>query len=84
MFKQKIVVCIKRHSNDKSAYFYTTSHSKETVQNHCRELFLMNSNYHDPLLLDEEIGNQLVLYPDYTPISQPTSVDLDVYTNFLG
>ncbi len=78
-----IVVCIKRHSADNGGYCYTTSNTKEVIEKHCRELLLMNTNYSTPMLMDEEIGNQLVLFPNYMPTSQASSVDINVYLNAL-
>ena len=69
MFTQSQVVCIKRDSSDPQGYYYVTTNPCDVIEHHCRELLLMNTHYHTPMLMHEDIANQLVLYPNYLPVN---------------
>lgn len=79
---QSIVVCIKRDSSDPVGYFYITTNPRSVIEHHCRELLLMNTQYHAPMLAHEDVAHQLVLYPNYLPVGSQAA-NLTLYLNEL-
>ena len=79
-----VIVNIKSGEFD-SGYYYATSNPKEVITLHCRELMYLNNQYqvsHLLMLEQENIGNQLILYPGYMEI-KPQHPDLTIILNKL-